>query len=81
MAALNDNSQEETPLQQKLDIIATDIGKLGMYAAILIFHCLMVRQLIQGMQYNRFDLWGGELSPEKAEGCDNSKNECKGMIS
>jgi hypothetical protein len=33
------------------------------------------------MQYNRFDLWGGELSPELAEGCDNSKNECKGMIS
>jgi hypothetical protein len=30
------------------------------------------------MQYNRFDLWGGELSPEKAEGCEN---ECKGMIS
>jgi hypothetical protein len=33
------------------------------------------------MQYNRFDLWGGELSPDKAEGCDNKKNECTGMIS
>jgi hypothetical protein len=33
------------------------------------------------MQYNRFDLWGGELSPEKGEECDNSNNECKGMIS
>jgi len=43
MAALNTNAKEVTPLQQKLDSIANDIGKLGMYAAILIFHCLMVR--------------------------------------
>ena len=38
MAALNDDTQEVTPLQMKLDVIANDIGKLGMYAAILIFH-------------------------------------------
>jgi len=43
MAALSTNAKEVTPLQQKLDSIANDIGKLGMYAAILIFHCLMVR--------------------------------------
>ncbi len=43
MAALNTNDREFTPLQQKLDSIANDIGKIGMYAAIAIFHCLMVR--------------------------------------
>jgi hypothetical protein len=61
-------------------VIANDIGKLGMYAAILIFHCLMVRQLIQGMEHDLFDLWGGELSPDKGSLCRNDKNECTGMI-
>lgn len=34
---------EETPLQKKLEIIATDIGKLGMYAALLTVHVLYIR--------------------------------------
>ena len=33
---------EETPLQKKLEIIATDIGKLGMYAALLTVHVLYI---------------------------------------
>jgi hypothetical protein len=39
----------------------------------------MCRQLIQGMQFDRFDLWGGELSPDKAEAC-RLNNSCTGMI-
>ena len=80
MAALNDDTQEVTPLQMKLDVIANDIGKLGMYAAILIFHCLMCRQLIQGMQYDLFDLWGGEISPSLGTDCKYTPNSCSGMI-
>lgn len=57
-------NQEETPLQKKLDIIAVDIGKLGMYAAILIFHCLLLRNFIEGMMYRKYDLFGGELNEE-----------------
>ena len=34
---------EVTPLQQKLEIIANDIGKFGMTSAILIFEVLLIR--------------------------------------
>jgi len=60
MAAVNENkSSEVTPLQAKLEVIATDIGKLGMYAAILIFHVLLFRDLLEGMVFRSFDLMGG----------------------
>ena len=65
MSSLEDKPNEETPLQQKLDIIATDIGKLGMYAAILILHCLLLRFFVEGMIRRKFDLFGGELGTEK----------------
>jgi Ca2+ transporting ATPase len=64
MAALDDAGTDDTPLQKKLDIIAMDIGRLGMYAAILIFHCLLVRNFIEGMTYRKYDLFGGELTAE-----------------
>lgn len=35
--------EEETPLQKKLEEIATDIGKIGMYAALLTMHVLFIR--------------------------------------
>ena len=31
------------------------------------------------MQYNEFDLWGGELSPEKGKECASDRT-CTGMI-
>jgi magnesium-transporting ATPase (P-type) len=43
MSSLNSGAGETTPLQDKLEVIATDIGKLGMLAAILIFHALLLR--------------------------------------
>lgn len=62
MAAVEAKNNETTPLQDKLDIIATDIGKLGMYCAILIIHCLLLRKFIESMMRRNFDLWGGELT-------------------
>jgi len=62
MASLSDKGPEQTPLQKKLEVIALDIGKLGMYAAILIFHCLLLRNFIEGMIFRKYDLFGGELN-------------------
>jgi Ca2+ transporting ATPase len=79
MALLEEKPNEDTPLQQKLDIIAVDIGKLGMYAAILIIHVLLLRSFVEGLQRREFDLFGGELSPT-IKPCDNLKHECTGMF-
>lgn len=49
MASIDQKPNEVTPLQMKLEVIATDIGRLGMYAAILIFHCLLLRNFLEGM--------------------------------
>jgi Ca2+ transporting ATPase len=62
LAAVEQKSNETTPLQDKLEVIATDIGKLGMYCAILIIHCLLLRRFIESMMRRKFDLWGGELT-------------------
>lgn len=84
MASLEERPNEETPLQGKLDIIATDIGKLGMYAAILIFHALLLRFFIEGMIRREFDLYGGELSVTLGKDCDNLaktlEGQCTGMF-
>lgn len=53
------STSETTPLQDKLEVIATDIGKVGMLAAIMIFHALLFRQFIEAIVYRRFDLVGG----------------------
>lgn len=63
MASLDEGPNEDTPLQEKLDIIAVDIGKLGMYAALLIIHVLLLRFFIEGMIRRDFDLFGGEKGP------------------
>ena len=59
LSSLTSNSNETTPLQDKLEVIATDIGKLGMLAALLIFHALLLRQFIEALLMRRFDLGGG----------------------
>ena len=73
LAAVEAKEAETTPLQDKLDTIATDIGKLGMYCAILIVHALMVRQFVESMLRREFDLWGGETSAsEYGSDCFNN---------
>ena len=49
MAAVAEKPNDSTPLQEKLDTIATDIGKLGMYCAMLIIHALILRSFLTGM--------------------------------
>lgn len=56
---------EKTPLQEKLEEMAEDIGKLGMIAAILTFHVLMIRFLIEGFVMQRINLRG--IVPPKKE--------------
>jgi|TARA_B110000285_G_C15129157_1_gene622301 magnesium-transporting ATPase (P-type) len=66
--AVEKKSTEETPLQQKLKKIATDIGKLGMYCAILIIHTLLLRNFIESLLRRKFDFFGGEVN-SKGEDC------------
>jgi len=51
---------EVTPLQEKLETIATDIGKMGTYIAILIVHVLLFRYFLEGLTKRNTDLFGGE---------------------
>jgi magnesium-transporting ATPase (P-type) len=50
---------EATPLQEKLEKIATDIGLVGMYAALITVHCLFYRFFIERFKERRMDLFGG----------------------
>jgi hypothetical protein len=57
MASLNAKGPDQTPLQKKLDIIAGDVGKIGMFAGLLIFHCLVLRSFIEGLMYRNYHLY------------------------
>jgi magnesium-transporting ATPase (P-type) len=59
LASLGSKDPEQTPLQMKLDRIALDVGKCGMYTAILVFHCMVLRNLIEGLMYRDYNLFGG----------------------
>jgi magnesium-transporting ATPase (P-type) len=54
---------QPTPLQEKLEQIATDIGKLGTYVALLTIHVLLARFFIEGLIDRSVDLFGGEQIP------------------
>jgi len=51
---------ETTPLQHKLETIATDIGLMGTYVAILTIHVLLFRFFLEGFFSRNVDLFGGE---------------------
>lgn len=93
MASVEQKESEMTALQKKLDIIAVDIGKLGMGCALLLFHCLVLRDiLLQGIARMDFDLFGGENDKDLGTKCNLRgktvvyedvgylKSNCKGMI-
>lgn len=68
---------ETTPLQEKLEEIATDIGKLGMYCALLTIHILFLRFFIERFIKRDFDFFGGEDVVNKFGGTDGSlKDYC-----
>lgn len=85
-------TSETTPLQDKLEVIATDIGKVGMLAALMVFHGLLLRQFIEALIYRRFDLSGGPrkwyeyrvednlegmFGRQIAQPCDSSDTACE----
>ena len=49
-----------TPLQEKLEVIAEEIGYLGTYAALVTVHVLLFRYLLDGILKRNLDLFGGE---------------------
>lgn len=51
---------QATPLQEKLEFIATEIGKVGTYAALLTVHVLLFRYFLDGLLNRDLDLFGGE---------------------
>ena len=53
---------EDTPLQKKLNDIATDIGKIGMLAALLTMHILFVRFFAEALIDRSMDFMGEPLS-------------------
>lgn len=58
---------ETTPLQEKLEAIGSDIGKVGMYCALLTIHVLFLRFFIEKLSARAFDFFGGE-DPEHPDG-------------
>lgn len=83
MAALDEKTNEVTALQEKLEVIAIDIGHLGMFVAALIIHILILRYLCEGLMKRQFDLFGGEES-STAKTCEldakNISDRCDGRI-
>ena len=49
MAVLTEKTNDVTPLQEKLEVIAIDIGNLGIFVATLIVHILILRFLCEGL--------------------------------
>lgn len=48
-----------TALQQKLEKIGTDVGKFGLYAALLTIHILFLRFFVENLIDRSLDLYGG----------------------
>jgi len=61
-----------TPLQEKLEFIATEIGIVGTYAALMTVHVLLFRYFLDGMLKRNIDLFGGE-SDDPRPFADNFK--------
>ncbi|CAI9297641.1 unnamed protein product [Lactuca saligna] len=57
METLSEEGEDETPLQVKLNGVATIIGKIGLVFAILTFLVLTVRFLIEKAMRNEFTTW------------------------
>ncbi|EOY09204.1 Autoinhibited Ca2+-ATPase 11 isoform 1 [Theobroma cacao] len=57
METLNEGGEDETPLQVKLNGVATIIGKIGLTFAVLTFVVLTVRFLVEKALQNEFTNW------------------------
>ena len=54
-----------TPLQEKLEKIAGDIGIIGTIFSLLTVHGLMLLYFINGLRYRNVDLFGGEAEGDR----------------
>ncbi|XP_076955339.1 calcium-transporting ATPase 4, plasma membrane-type-like isoform X1 [Bidens hawaiensis] len=57
METLSEEGEDETPLQVKLNGVATIIGKIGLLFAVLTFLVLVVRFLVEKAMRNEFSSW------------------------
>jgi len=60
MATLSEGGEEETPLQVKLNGVATIIGKAGLGFAILTFLVLVARFMVRKIVNNEMDRWSSD---------------------
>lgn len=74
-----DTRPETTPLQEKLEQIATDIGKLGTYVALLSVHVLLFRYFFEGIFKRNIDLFGGGERIDCRDDPSVSKADCDKM--
>lgn len=58
---------EITPLQHKLEKIATDIGMMGMFVALLTIHVLFLRFFIERFVMRSMDLYGTEIKNNEGQ--------------
>ncbi|KAI3471705.1 hypothetical protein Pfo_028355 [Paulownia fortunei] len=57
METLSEGGEDETPLQVKLNGVATIIGKIGLVFAVLTFLVLTVRFLVEKGLHHEFTIW------------------------
>ncbi|XP_028761457.1 putative calcium-transporting ATPase 11, plasma membrane-type [Neltuma alba] len=57
METLNEGGEDETPLQVKLNGVATIIGKIGLAFAVVTFLVLIIRFLVEKAQHGEFTNW------------------------
>lgn len=57
METLSEGGEDETPLQVKLNGVATIIGKIGLFFAVLTFIVLTVRFLVEKALHHEFSVW------------------------
>ncbi|KAM7252009.1 hypothetical protein ACFE04_023892 [Oxalis oulophora] len=67
MATLSEGGDDETPLQVKLNGVATIIGKIGLFFAVVTFGVLVQGLLTQKLKSGTFMTWSGEEALELLE--------------
>ncbi|GER25844.1 calcium ATPase [Striga asiatica] len=60
METLSEGGEDETPLQVKLNGVATIIGKIGLLFAVLTFLVLIIRFLVEKVNNHEFTKWSSD---------------------
>ncbi|VFR00023.1 unnamed protein product [Cuscuta campestris] len=67
MATLSEGGDDETPLQVKLNGVATIIGKIGLFFAVVTFSVLIQKMYVRKLHDGTHWSWGGEDALELLE--------------